>query len=142
MRNKITEPAIIKKTSGELPRVGGEPLRQDSPAKTMSPVRRPDSNDRGFVKKTNLTETVSTDSNSNSNSNYRLLINPPPRAPVDKSPMTPSSSPTRHSRMHKIDDFVMGKQLGCGKFGNVFVVKHKVTGFICALKIIPKDMVR
>jgi len=41
-----------------------------------------------------------------------------------------------------VDDFVIGKQLGCGKFGNVFVVKHKLTGFVCALKIIPKEMVK
>lgn len=55
--------------------------------------------------------------------------------------MVSGNSPTRQ-RTHKIEDFVIGKQLGSGKFGNVFAVKHKLTGFMCALKIIPKEMVK
>ena len=37
-----------------------------------------------------------------------------------------------------LGDFYMGKKLGRGKFGDVFLVKHKATGFVCALKIIKK----
>jgi aurora kinase len=38
-----------------------------------------------------------------------------------------------------ISDFVLGKKLGSGKFGEVFVARHKKSGFICALKKISKN---
>lgn len=34
----------------------------------------------------------------------------------------------------EISDFRLGKKLGAGKFGEVFVAQHRKTGFICALK--------
>jgi aurora kinase len=37
---------------------------------------------------------------------------------------------------------MIGKKLGKGKFGEVFLVKHKIIGFICALKIISKKLIR
>ena len=42
----------------------------------------------------------------------------------------------------KESDFQIGKKLGKGQFGEVFLVKHKLTGFICALKIIPKTVIK
>lgn len=38
-------------------------------------------------------------------------------------------------------DFQFGKKLGKGQFGEVFLVKHKKTGFICALKILKKSTI-
>lgn len=38
-----------------------------------------------------------------------------------------------------ISDFALGKKLGSGKFGEVFVARHKKSGFICALKKISKN---
>lgn len=37
-----------------------------------------------------------------------------------------------------LDDFEIGKKLGKGKFGKVYCVRHKETGFICALKVMDK----
>jgi serine/threonine protein kinase len=36
----------------------------------------------------------------------------------------------------------MGKKLGKGNFGDVYLVKHKILGFLFALKIIPKQVVK
>ena len=38
-----------------------------------------------------------------------------------------------------IDDFSLGKKLGEGKFGEVFVAQHKKLGFVCALKKINRS---
>ncbi|SCV01234.1 LAMI_0G10176g1_1 [Lachancea mirantina] len=37
-----------------------------------------------------------------------------------------------------LDDFDIGKKLGKGKFGKVYCVRHRQTGFICALKAMNK----
>ena len=41
-----------------------------------------------------------------------------------------------------IKDFTLGSQIGKGKFGRVFLCTHNVTGFLSAIKIIKKDMIR
>lgn len=38
-----------------------------------------------------------------------------------------------------LNDFDIGKKLGKGKFGKVYCVKHKLSGFICALKVMDKN---
>lgn len=53
-----------------------------------------------------------------------------------------SSSPKRPIKLPKIEDFRLGRLLGNGKFGSVYVAKHRLTGFVCAIKIIPKEMVK
>lgn len=42
-------------------------------------------------------------------------------------------------RQITLDDFEIGKKLGKGKFGRVYCVRHKKTGFICALKAMDKS---
>lgn len=37
-----------------------------------------------------------------------------------------------------IDDFEIGKKLGRGRFGNVYVAREKRHGYICALKARPR----
>jgi serine/threonine protein kinase len=36
----------------------------------------------------------------------------------------------------------MGKKLGKGNFGDVYLVRHIILGFIFAMKIIPKKVVK
>ena len=43
--------------------------------------------------------------------------------------------------MHSISDFHLGKKLGKGNFGDVYLAKHKELGFVFALKIISKKIV-
>ncbi|SCU93469.1 LANO_0E03950g1_1 [Lachancea nothofagi CBS 11611] len=47
------------------------------------------------------------------------------------------NSPLKYQEL-SLDDFEVGKKLGKGKFGKVYCVKHKRTGFICALKAMKK----
>jgi aurora kinase len=41
-------------------------------------------------------------------------------------------------REYTLDDFEIGRKLGKGKFGKVYCVKDKKTGFVCALKVMEK----
>lgn len=43
------------------------------------------------------------------------------------------------SRQWKLTDFEIGKRLGKGKFGKVYCVREKRSGFICALKVMSKQ---
>lgn len=76
----------------------------------------PSSNDifsKLFIAKTNYSETMSTASSH-------------------------SNKTDREEPRIAIADFVLGKKLGSGKFGEVFVARHRKSGFICALKRIAK----
>lgn len=42
-------------------------------------------------------------------------------------------------RRWKPSDFELGKRLGKGKFGRVYCVREKKSGFVCALKVMSKD---
>ena len=54
---------------------------------------------------------------------------------------TTNASKTEQKRMKK-DDFEIGKKLGNGMFGEVFLVRHKTLKFVCAMKILKKEVVR
>jgi len=35
----------------------------------------------------------------------------------------------------KVTDFAVGKKMGKGQFGEVMLVRHKITGWVCGLKV-------
>jgi serine/threonine protein kinase len=41
--------------------------------------------------------------------------------------------------MWRLDDFSYGQQVGKGKFGNIFLAKEKISGYIIALKAISRE---
>ncbi|OQR72901.1 aurora kinase B-like [Tropilaelaps mercedesae] len=45
-------------------------------------------------------------------------------------------------RFHTIDDFEIGRPLGKGKFGNVYLARRKVDHFLVALKVLHKNQLR
>lgn len=64
------------------------------------------------------------------------LIPSPARLRSDGSKL--KQSPTLGRKILSLDDFEIGKKLGKGKFGRVYCVRHKETGFICAMKAMEK----
>lgn len=42
----------------------------------------------------------------------------------------------------EVNNFILGKSLGEGKFGIVYQATHKPTGWLFAIKKVPKDMIR
>ena len=45
-------------------------------------------------------------------------------------------------RNFKKEDFEIGKKMGKGQFGEVLLVRHKKTGFICGMKVMEKKQIR
>jgi aurora kinase len=41
-----------------------------------------------------------------------------------------------------INDFNFVKQIGEGTYSKVYMACHKKTGFICALKVLQKDLIK
>ena len=61
---------------------------------------------------------------------------------MEQTMLTDQSSSTKKKYLAKewtIDDFEIGKQLGRGKFGHVYVAREKKSKFIVALKILYKN---
>lgn len=61
---------------------------------------------------------------------------PSPLRNRTQNTVIPISEPEKGLRL---EDFEIGKKLGKGKFGRVYCVRHKKTGFICALKAMDKS---
>jgi aurora kinase len=91
--------------------------------------------------------------------NASKLVN----APVAKQARDPSSQPTRPSEGHRrtltessippqpqpaapkqwhLGMFEIGKPLGKGKFGRVYLAKERTSGFVCALKVLHKSEIQ
>jgi len=65
------------------------------------------------------------------------VYNLPPYPPVASPEELPPGC-----RYHTIDDFEIGRPLGKGKFGNVYLARRKLDHFIVALKILHKNQLR
>lgn len=52
-----------------------------------------------------------------------------------------TKSQMQTSKQLHIRDFTLGKCIGSGKFGDVYMSKHNATGFVCAIKKILKSTI-
>ncbi|CAD7946213.1 unnamed protein product [Amoebophrya sp. A120] len=57
---------------------------------------------------------------------------------VDWTELTSDLEESVRASEYTLDDFDIGKLLGRGKFGNVYVARDRLTGFVVALKILHK----
>lgn len=54
---------------------------------------------------------------------------------VSDAPQLDAEAPTEAKRQWTIDDFEIGKKLGKGRFGNVYLVREKRSRYVVALKV-------
>ncbi|CCC68533.1 hypothetical protein NCAS_0B04490 [Naumovozyma castellii] len=117
----------------EIQRGRRESLQQRNALLTMRLTNSP--------QKTNVKKRAPWRGSMNSGSNGKTIS----RTPTTTTTRIPSPA-KKYGRMLNVsppkplslDDFEIGKKLGKGKFGKVYCVRHKETGFICALKVMDK----
>ncbi|XP_058559562.1 aurora kinase B isoform X1 [Neofelis nebulosa] len=61
--------------------------------------------------------------------------------PIRACPHEPLQHPAHSRRSFTIDDFEIGRPLGKGKFGNVYLAREKKSHFIVALKVLFKSQI-
>lgn len=72
---------------------------------------------------------------------------PPPKAmpvPAGRVPVEPPSStatPQHPPKTFSIEDFEVGRPLGKGKFGNVYLARERTSRFVVALKVLFKSQI-
>ncbi|OAA63168.1 Protein kinase-like domain protein [Cordyceps fumosorosea ARSEF 2679] len=59
-----------------------------------------------------------------------------PAAPATTAAAVPE--PRHYPKLH-LGMFEIGKPLGKGKFGRVYLVRHRTSGYVCALKVLNKE---
>ncbi|OBT75874.1 hypothetical protein VF21_04414 [Pseudogymnoascus sp. 05NY08] len=62
-------------------------------------------------------------------------------AEVEQPPSTMQKQPDAPKQFH-LGMFEIGRPLGKGKFGRVYLVRERSSGFICALKVMHKDEIK
>jgi hypothetical protein len=59
-----------------------------------------------------------------------------------QAPATPPTEDHQRPRYWTLDDFEIGKKLGKGKFGHVYLCRTKCDGFVVALKVLDKAQIQ
>lgn len=59
----------------------------------------------------------------------------------EKPPQSQNAEGAAPKRMWSLDDFELGKPLGRGKFGNVYLAREKQSKFVVALKVLFKNQI-
>jgi aurora kinase len=84
-----------------------------------------------------------------SSSSESVVSEPPPHEAAAESsegsqksrPSTMQKQPNAPKQFH-LGMFEIGRSLGKGKFGRVYLVRERSSGFICALKVMHKDEIK
>ncbi|KAJ6782741.1 hypothetical protein PWT90_08296 [Aphanocladium album] len=63
-----------------------------------------------------------------------------PSARASTTSAAPSVADSHRPKLH-LGMFEIGKPLGKGKFGRVYLARHRTSGYVCALKVLHKDEV-
>jgi aurora kinase len=63
------------------------------------------------------------------------------KSQVHQQPQPPDQQWASSSHGLHLGQFEIGRPLGKGKFGRVYLVRHRQSGFICALKVLDKAQI-
>ena len=74
--------------------------------------------------------------------NSSKFLNSPPEVDLKKSPLLNTQEKAARGKRWKLDDFEIGRPLGNGKFGRVYMAREKSTKFVVALKVLSKKQLR
>lgn len=88
--------------------------------------------------------TVKQDAGSNSSNNYKKEILENKATPHSTSNTSSHETKKEEAKKHKwtLTDFDIGKPLGKGKFGNVYLAREKKSKFLVALKVLFKSAIK
>lgn len=78
---------------------------------------------------------TSTSTNNNPERSFKLRK-------IDSINYIDESIPLPEVRNFKLSDFWIGKKMGKGQFGEVLLVRHKLTGWLCGLKVMDKKDIK
>lgn len=85
-----------------------------------------------------MAPTIAASNNIASPKRIRRLSNTSERGFRKSTPLSILQESNVPLRNYTLNDFEIGRKLGKGKFGKVYCVKDKKTGFVCALKVMEK----
>lgn len=135
-------------TAAVMAPMGDNPL-----ARNRFPIRLPSMATKKYAKAptttttTMATATATTTTTTSSTSKTSSML--PPVSPAVHSARNSNSSSSRSSsaappqfqKLH-LGMFEIGKPLGKGQFGRVYLARHRKSGYVCALKVLNKDEIR
>ena len=67
---------------------------------------------------------------------------PAPKASIDPSTALNANANSEKRRQWRLSDFDIGRPLGRGKFGNVYLAREKKSGYVVALKVLFKNQLQ
>lgn len=73
--------------------------------------------------------------------NSSTFLNSPPEVDFKKSPLLNTQEKAARGQRWKLDDFEIGRPLGTGKFGRVYMAREKSTQYVVALKVLSKKQI-
>lgn len=128
-----TKPSLLRQPLHKYPLKG-----QSSAASSRIPSNTRTPNQwRGTGLNTSVSNAISA-SSAAANERNRISVDPNTVRRTDILSGIRMPETSGFSRNFKLDDFEIGKKLGKGKFGKVYCVRDKETGFVCALKVMDK----
>jgi len=126
-----TSSALQKPSSGSKPSTIAKPGSGAKPAI----VQKPGSGSKPTMVQKPGSGSKPTAASKPSSSNPEAVPNAPPSAPTGLPKMGPN-------HRWKLEDFDIGRPLGKGKFGNVYLAREKASKYIVALKVLFKSQLQ
>lgn len=130
---------ILTSTQQELPTVQKTELRK--PHVVVPPLPPPRTTSRSTTNATTTANLVAPTPPSSSSSSVSKQQQPSSTVSKPPQPQPSSSSTDDDRKIWKLSNFDVGRLLGRGRFGNVYVAREKNSHFVVALKVLFKKQI-